>query len=308
MKLRAAIVLAAMTIADGAAAESRVDAKAAYDAGVKAHKHGDYQRAAEEFARADAIAPSAVALQAALNAAIRADDPALGSELLERSKREPPPPALASAVTAAHLKFKGRAGRIRVVCPSGSTCSSKLDDKPIEADKIVWGRVGSHTLTVQVDRTNQTKTVDVVADQVVEVSPTAKGTQVATVEGDVGAASAPVDADHGPARSNTDGLPPIYFYGAAGVTAVFAIVTTAFMFKTSGAHSDFEKAGCVKANNDGCQGLKDDGESSQTLANLGLAATLIGGVATAIIGVALTNWNRPLLGLGPRGPSFQVTF
>ena len=47
-------------------ASEKARAKEAYDRGVAAHERGDHQRAAEEFARADAIAPSPVALQAAL--------------------------------------------------------------------------------------------------------------------------------------------------------------------------------------------------------------------------------------------------
>lgn len=174
----------------------KLAAKEAYNRGLEAHKRGELKKAAEEFARADSLAPSAVALQAALDAAIDADDAVLGAELLERSKREPAPPSLASSITAAHLKFQGRAGRLRVHCPSGSTCLAKLDDRPVEVDTIAWATTGQHTVIVQVDGGDaQTKLVEVSAEQVIEVTPSTKPSTPPTATPAAIPVSAPTPGD-----------------------------------------------------------------------------------------------------------------
>ncbi len=96
------------------AAPDVAHAKEAYARGVAAHERGDLALAAREFAAADAFAPSSVALQAALEAAVDADDPVIGGELIERSKRvaSPVPPKLAQSVDAAKKQLGGRAGRV----------------------------------------------------------------------------------------------------------------------------------------------------------------------------------------------------
>jgi hypothetical protein len=164
-----AVCVSGVAFAQAPSADARARAKEAYDRGVDAHNKGDMQRAAHEFAKADALAPSAVALQAALDAAIEADDPALGGELLERSTREKPSGQLAASVGQAKTKFAGRAGRVRVSCPSGSTCLETIDGAPMETTKPAWSRTGQHTVVVQVDGDPQTKLVRVEADQIVEV-------------------------------------------------------------------------------------------------------------------------------------------
>ena len=286
-------------------------AKEAYDRGLAAHKKGDLQTAAQEFARADAFAPSPVALQAALDAAVEADDAPLGAELLERSRREPAPPGLAASITAAHLKFSGRTGKVRVECPENATCSAKLDERPIEIDKVVWARTGTHTLATRVDGKAHKQQVDVNADQLVEVSAVKGGLTRARSE--AGETAAPPDADGDSARKRgrfADDLPPIVFFGGVGLTVVLAGVTTYFAIDTSNAHGDFEKAGCLQANFPQCAERKSDGESSQAATNVFLALTGVAAVGTAVVGIVFTNWKGPLLSAYPGGggASWQVAF
>src|SRR4029079_5886075 len=110
----------------------------AYDRGTAAHRRGDFAAAATEFALADEIAPSSVALQAALDAAIKADDAALGSDLLERSQRAPVAGALAARVKAASAAFAHRAGRLRAVCAEAPQCLATVDGKPLTIGKPAW--------------------------------------------------------------------------------------------------------------------------------------------------------------------------
>lgn len=299
MKLRAllfatAVVLAAPAAASAGApsAEARARAKEAYDRGVEAHGKGDMRKAALEFARADSLAPSAVALQAALDAAIEADDPALGAELLERSSREKPTGALASSVQQAKTKFAGRAGRVRVVCPAGSTCLATLDGAPMETTSPAWARTGQRTVVVQVDGEPQTKLVHVSADQTVDVVGTKKDGSASSGTGE--------PADQGSKKKRfEDGLPPVFFYGGVGLTVLLAGATTYFAIDTANKHSEFENLGCLRANLTDCEDLKDDGELSQAYTNGGLVLTGVAAVATAIVGVAFTDWRAPMFGVAP---------
>jgi hypothetical protein len=295
-----------------AAPTDTAQAKEAYDRGLEAHRRGDVQKAAEEFAQADTLAPSPVALQAALDATLEADDAPLGAELLERSKREPAPPALASSVTAAHLKWSGRTGRLRVVCPKVPTCDVEIDDRAAPADKIVWARTGQHTVLVQMDGTSQTKLVDLGPDQILEVSfarggraPLARPLSAeAAARATSGESSAPSR------RTASEGLPPIFVYAGAGLTVVLATVTTYFALEAASSHRDFKDADCARANFAPCQGLRDDGESNQTATNVALGLTMVTAIATAVVGIGFTNWKGPTFGVRQDGASatWRVAF
>jgi hypothetical protein len=305
------VILASVTApaAYAQSADSRARAKEAYDKGVEAHTRGDLQRAAEEFARADVLAPSAVALQAALDDAIDADDPALGSELVERSAREKsPPPALVKSVQNAKTKFAGRAGRVHVQCPAGSTCLATIDGAAIESTKPAWARTGQHTVVVQVDGDAQTKLVRVEADQTAEVVGTKKdGGEAKTAP----PPPEPVKKDE-PEKPTTNahdmrnGLPPIVFYAGIGLTVALGGLSTFFAVTTSSKHDEFESSGCPRANNTGCQDLKDQGQIGQTLTNAGFITTGVAAVATAIIGAAFTDWKGPVMGVIPGGATVAL--
>lgn len=278
--------------AQAPSADARARAKEAYDRGVDAHNKGDMHKAAQEFARADSLAPSAVALQAALDASIEADDPALGSELLERSSREKPSGQLAASVNQAKTKFAGRAGRVRISCPADATCLATIDGAPMETTKPAWARTGQHTVVVQVDRDSQTKLVRVEADQIVEVAGT-KTANPTTVNEPPGPVPEPKK------KRFEDGLPPVFFYGGVGLTVLLAGATTYFAISTASKHDEFKNLGCANANITGCDDLKDEGEGSQTSTNAGIVLTGVAAVATIVVGIAFTNWKSPTFGLAP---------
>lgn len=125
-----------------AVADEGPTAKQAYDRGVSAFKRGDEKGAAQEFARADALEPTPVALQAALDAAIEADDLALASVLLERSKRAPATPGLAASITAAHLAFRDRLTAPRAASSSSMSTPPDGGLPPI----VAYGGIGLSTV------------------------------------------------------------------------------------------------------------------------------------------------------------------
>lgn len=117
---RAALVLviATLVISTTARADDLQDAEAAYDAATEAHQQKDYAAAARLFARADELAPNAVALETALREAILADLPDLARELVARSRRETAPtPGLLEAVKIAEEKYPSPAQPIEVAAP-----------------------------------------------------------------------------------------------------------------------------------------------------------------------------------------------
>lgn len=303
---RFALAAAATTLPSLAHAEppDRASAKEAYDRGLEAHERGDEQTAAEEFARADALSPSPVALQAALDAAIGADDAALGAELLERSKRAPPTPTLASSITAAHLKFRGRAGRVRVTCPTGARCVARMDERPIDVDKDVWATTGKHSIVVDVDGKAQRKIVDVTADGPVDVTPVGAPGRAPSGE----PAATPVETP--PPRREGEGLPRIFFYGGVGLTVGLAGVTTYFALDTKSEHDRFEDLGCARTSFPECASIKRSGVSGQHVTNVMLVLTGASAVATAVVGAVFTNWKGPLLALAPGGggATWRATF
>ena len=307
-----ALLLAASAAWAQPTAADKARAKEAYDRGVEAHKRGDMHKAAEEFARADALAPSAVALQAALDAAVEADDPALGAELLERANREPASGALAGSVQTARSKLGGRAGRVRVLCPSSSKCLAKLDEKFIDVDKAVWAKTGQHTIVIQVDGEAQTKLVDLKSEQMLDVVPSSKTAPVTPPPAPTSSTTAPPKPPPSepppPPRSEppskhvaSHGLPRVVFYAGIGATLLLGGATGYLALDTKKKHDEFTDAGCDRANFFDCDDLQRDGKQAQDLTNIALAATAVAGVATAVIGIAFTDWGGPAVAFVPGG-------
>ncbi|HSO40253.1 MAG TPA: hypothetical protein VLT33_47335 [Labilithrix sp.] len=340
--LAACLLTGVLTLASlPAYAQDTAHAKEAYDRGVAAQAKGDFPRAAREFALADTLAPSAVALQAGLDAAVDADDPLIGGELLERSKRLTAPigKALAQSVEAAKKKLGGRAGRVHVTCPAGATCTATLDGRSFDPRTTTWAPVGAHALVVQVDGDAQTKGVDVKADEIVDFAPTRKpaardplpvpvpasAPPLATTTPPPPATPPPATTPPAPSRppaepaaSASAGLPPFVFFAGVGATVVAGAAMAYFMVTTRSKHDDFVGAGCESAPGAGCSALKKDGESSQTAANVGLGVTAVLAVATVVVGAAFTRWHGtkdaalllvPRLGeRGGSGASFALRF
>jgi hypothetical protein len=299
MKHAASIALAALLlsgIASTASAQNdKALAKEAYDRGTQAHARGDFRSAAAEFAKADALAPSPVALQAALDAAVDADDFVLGAELLDRTKRlgAARPGTLGASIDAATKKLGGRAGHVKVACPSGARCTTTLDGATFDPSKGVWSRVGPHTLVVQVDGSPDTRTVELRAGESMEVmAARASAPQPPTPP-----PTAPLipTAAPTPTEPATDAHPPkplapIVFWVGAGFTVVLGGVTTYFALSASSKHQSFADARCGVVATGDCRDLKDTGETAQALANVGFAATGVAAAATIVIGAIFTDW------------------
>lgn len=286
-----ALVTAALLACGAARAEDAVSARAheAYDRGAEAFKRGDFGVAARAFAEADALVPSAVALHAALDAAVRADDPVLGTQLLDRASRAPADEALDATIRVARARFARRTGRVRVAC---GACKAAIDGVPIDVGVAVVVRTGPHTATIDAGVPEQ-RAIDVPADDTVVLSPRA-------------ASIAPP-----PARSG--GLSPAWVFVGAGATAIAGGLGIASAVDTSNRHADFVRSGCDRVGSGACSAASSDGASAQSRTNVLLGVTAALGVATAAIALFAVRWKSDAsvtVGLvqGSPGASLRLSF
>ncbi len=290
--LAAAITCSGVASADGG---DSTRAREAYDRGVVAFQRGEFGAAAREFATADSLVPSSVALHAALDAAIRADDPVLGVELLDRVARAPADLPLETTARDARTKFARRTGRVSLVCRASpaSPCRATIDGVAIEGGARIVVRVGPHVAMIESDGRRERRDVDVPPDDAVVLSPS-------------GVALSPI-----PPRSG--GLSPVWFFVGAGATAIAGGLGIASGVDTSSKHSNFVNAGCDRTGGSGCATAASDGSSAQTRTNVLLGVTAALGVTTAAIALFAVRWKSDAsvaVGLvhGAPGTSLRLSF
>lgn len=262
----------AMTSASADTATAKEQASAAYDRGVAAFDKGDFELAAHEFAIADATLPSATALRAAIEAAIKADDPVLGMELLDRVPERPHDDALSAAAKTAAIRFAHRTGRIHVSCGAG-VCRASIDGVAFDPAFTRYVAVGPHHVTIDRGGSVDDRVVDVAADALVDIAP-------------------PASTSSAPARDHDHGLSPAYFWIGVGLTTTIGALTIASALDASSKHGKFVDAGCARLDVGGCDALANDGASAQRRTNWLVGATAIAAVLTVTTGVFFVQWSR----------------
>jgi hypothetical protein len=305
LALTLALIVPRASRADGGASE---EARAAYDRGAAAHARGDYRVAASEMARADALAPNPVALKAALDEVLLADDPELGMQLVERARlRAPGDPTLAPSVRDATARFAGRTGKVRVDC-GGRTCRASIDGRQVDLLAPVTVLVGSHQLAIDAGGGVTTREVTVSGDrETVVVLPPAE--PLAAVPRPV--APGPLAARSRAAPSR--GPSSVWFFTAAAVTAVAGGVTIASGIDTANQHASFVSRGCgAPGGAADCATISSDGIGAQTRTNVLAVTTGVLGVATLALAFVV-EWHLPAaerasLVVGDRSASLRVRF
>lgn len=86
-------------------------ARETYRRGKIAYDSGEYARAARAFAEADTLSPNEAVLEIGIAAAVRADDAALGMELVVRAERR----GMTATASAARARFESRVGQTVIV-------------------------------------------------------------------------------------------------------------------------------------------------------------------------------------------------
>lgn len=308
------VLLSVFATASASAEDDRERARKAYDRGVVAHKQGAYARAANEFALADQLAPSPIALRAALDAAVKADDPVLGMELVARSSRVSPLPAdLRTSVDAAKTSFVGRTGTMTLRCNEAAPCEAVVDGAALKPESGRIVRVGEHSVVLRARGAEESRSVRVGPDERVELRPTTASAPVASaapaavvppalststpppaapaassappsISPSTGAAPGSARATE-PERVDRDavggqGLPPVVLVVGAGLTAVAGGLSVWSGLDTKGTHDDFTTQRCATQRSTSCDDLASSGKSAETRTNVLFVTTGVLAVAT----------------------------
>jgi hypothetical protein len=267
--------------APASAADDVARAREAYDRGVRAHAAGDHRAASRAFAEADALAPTPASLEAALESSMRADDAALGAELVERAEGRPQDAGLVRTLETARRRFAGRAGKLRVECNNASPCVASVDGVARDAARPVYVLAGPHDVVVQRGDERFQVLVQVPADAVVPVT----GPRPAAIVRDV-----PPEPEKPRAAS---GIGPGWFWATAGLTLVAGGLSVWSGIDALRLHDDYTKAGCAPGASgpkpSDCAARADDGRAAQTRTNVLFAVT---GVLVVTSGVTL--WLGPM--------------
>ena len=301
-------------------AAQRDRASMLYRRGLAAHDRKDFAAAARDFAEADAVAPNPVALGAALDAAVDADDPVLGAELLERaSSRGAATGDLAKSVATAKDKLGGRAGKVRAICAAGTSCTASLDGATVAPGAWTFARTGAHTIVFVVDGARESRPFELRGDESVDVTATRPGPTAApaaplpapqpTATTPPASASPPTrEPPRAPEDRGAKVLPPLVFWIAAGGTVVLAGGAVGAGLMTKSKHDDFASASCPTTTSEACDDMKRDGERIQLITNAAIAGAGVGLIATTVIGLWLTDWGKPDAKRGARAPAVGFTW
>jgi hypothetical protein len=268
-----------------ARADGKIDAeraREAYERGTAAYLRGDFSSAAREYSAADALVPNSTALQAALDAAIRADDAVLAADLLERTNRAPIGGELAQFAQKARVRFAGRTGRVRLSC-GAPVCLATIDGVAVRASAPMYANVGPHTIAFQASGKVEQRIVDVKADEVVEIAvnaPTVGPAPPAAL-----ASAPPPRAEAPPKREGRSGLSPGWILAGTGVTALLGGITIASGVDTQNRHTDFQRTGCPSTYSPDCAHIASDGSSAQSRTNVLLGVTAAFAVATIALAI-----------------------
>lgn len=262
-------------------------AREVYDRGVRAHDAGDDAAAARAFAEADGLFPTPASLEGALESAMRADDPALGLELLDRSEGRSADASLRRTIEAARKRFVGRAGRLRFDCKGASRCLAAVDGAAISPQRPAYVRIGPHAVVLQRDGERLERLVEVSSGTVLvgeEESPPKPAPVVATP------VTGPVTSEH----TSSSGISPTWFWVGLGATAAVGAFTIASGIDAVNIHDRFEQRGCAPGAagpvSSVCSGIHDDGRSAELRTNVLFGVTGALAVATAAVGIFAVRW------------------
>jgi len=256
-----------------AADETVAKASQLYDAGRQAHKQGDHRTAALRFLEADRLVPAPAALEAALAAALLADDPALAMRIADRARRAADDERLAAMAAKLRSDHSSRAGRIAVRCED---CAATIDGVPVVVGEPHWVAVGRREVVLRIGPQQQRRSVMVEPRVMVELFP--RGSSPTSPS-----SSPPPTATAATRPPETSGgISPGWFWVGVGLTAVAGGGAIISGVDTLRQHDEFEGAPSAE----GAQ----DGEAAQTRTNIfiGLSAGL--GVTTALLGLFAVDW------------------
>ena len=266
----------------------------AYDRGAAAFDAKDFGRAAEEFSKADTLAPNTLALQLALDSAMRAGRAALVMDLATRAEaRTSGPqssgatPALTALIARAHSEFEERTGTLTIQCAPPRVCSARVDDRAWPVNTRTWIGVGRHVLSMRIDGREEHRDVVIPPREQMEVKPDPTPTvvQYPSSKNTISYPSTQRNPQENQGNSNgSRHMSPTWFWVGASATAVLGGLAIASGIDTNAKHDEFE----LNRTSD----RASDGRGAQTRTNVLLGLTAIGAVATATLAVFFVDWSH----------------
>ena len=274
---------------DAATAEARE----AYDRAAKAYDSKDYRSAAGDFARADARAPNARALELAMASALLANEPALGMDLVDRAERRAVDGALAQLAQKLRAKFAPLVGRVRIVCPERRSCRASIEGRAMDDHEPTHVLRGVHAVEVLLDdglRFTRSLEVPSGGEVVLDLASPPSAPKVAR----------PIE----PTVAEKRGISPVFFATSAGFAAVGLGTSLGLTVATKGKHDTFVASPSAAT--------ADAGAEMQTAARV--AWSITGAlVVVSVVAAVFTDFGSPkagpvALGLGPGAVAFSGRF
>lgn len=278
-----------------AAADAKEGAAAAYDKGAAAYDRADYATAAIELARADELAPNAVTLELAINAAVRTDDAVLAMTLVERAEKRKGTKALDKAADAARRKLSPKLGKLNVTCRT--ECDVKVDGKRFDRSGPRWIAVGTHEVTIEIGGAVQRSEVVIEGGKTVELLPTSM--PAAPVEPKP--APKPPEPAPPPKPAESRGPSPTWFWIGLGATAIAGGATVVSGLDTASKHDAF-----LKDRSD--QDAANAGKAADQRTVILIAGTGVLAAATAALGLFVVDWKGPSSSSSASGSRGYVSF
>lgn len=216
---------------DSTKPETRERAAALYDDALRLYRAASYGPAAQRFLEADALLPSAEALQNAIASARKANAHLTVVRAAERAlAREAEHPALAASARTALAEAEPHLARLRASCLP-APCAIFLDDErmaraedhvlpgthrlralPISGESLDESRAASEAFTARAGE---------LYEVTLTISPLPMGPATALPE----PAPRPAPLDAPPRDSQGPQLPPVVFYMGVGATALLGAGT-----------------------------------------------------------------------------------
>lgn len=285
-----------------AAADNAGAAREAYNRGAAAFTAKRYAEAANELARADALAPNPVALASALKAAELADDAVLAMTLADRAEQRPG--AGEAALTAARRvreALGARVGKLSVRCAVVRSCAVTVDADPFPVEQQRWVNAGAHAIEISAGATVTRHTVTIEGGKSLDFHEPSAGPSP-TLPPAREPAATPIEKPIAPPPAR--GISPAWFWIGAGLTAASGGVLIWSGVDTLGQHDDYYNRRTLDP---------ASGQAAQTRTNVLVGVTSALGVATAALGIFAVRWSSrepaaTALSVGPGGFTIRQSF
>ncbi len=275
-----------------------------FDAGRRAFTVEDYSTAAEHFEKADRDAPAPEALRMAIRARLAANQPdrvaTLAAAALSRYPNDEATVALAKEMLE---KMPKRLHRITVQC--NEPCSLMVDRRLVPGvaatESTVYVEPGQYEITAGWSAGRaRSERIDALPENASTMVFQAPPLTTADPEPDPKLDSKPepvlVSPPEPPSASPVvdqgSGLPSPVFYGALGLTTLFAGATI-WSGLDMRANPGKEKVREDCAGKDESCPTYRDAISAQNRTNILMVGTGIAAAGTAVLGVFLTDWSSP---------------